>query len=156
LPQITDLDVDASGRLYLSAWDGAGYSGDSSKGFLVRAVPHNWEYKSFPDLEDASLSTLQELLTSGSGVARLSAQQELLARPVKKAAEAAWEVAADNNLHIAHRIAGMYTYAQIAAADAIENLLQLTEDEQMREHALRALADRKGLANKVPLAPFLE
>lgn len=156
LPQITDLDVDASGRLYLSAWDGAGYSGDSSKGFVVRAVPHNWEYKSFPDLEDASLSTLRELLTSGSGVARLSAQQELLVRPVKKAAEAAWEIAADNNLHIAHRIAGMYTYAQIAAADAIENLLQLTEDEQMREHALRALADRKGLANKVPLAPFLE
>src|SRR5690606_32807908 len=156
LPQITDLDVDASGRLYLSAWDGAGYSGDSSKGFVVRAVPRNWEYKPFPDLEDASLSTLQELLTSGSGAARLYAQQELLTRPAKKASAAAWEIAADKSLSLSHRVAGMYTYAQIAAADGIENLVQLTTDEEMREHALRALADRKSLAEKAPLEPFLE
>jgi len=156
LPQITDLDVDASGRMYLSAWDGAGYSGDSSKGFVVRAVPQNWEYKPFPDLEDASLSTLQELLTSGSGAARLYAQQELLTRPAKKAGEAAWEVASDQSLNLEHRVAGMYTYAQIAGADGVENLVQLTADEQMREHALRTLADRKSLAEEVPLEPFLD
>jgi putative heme-binding domain-containing protein len=156
LPQITDLDVDASGRLYLSAWDGAGYSGDSSKGFVVRAVPQNWEFKPFPDLEDASLSTLQELLTSGSGVARLYAQQELLTRPAKKASAAAWEVAADRSLSLIHRVAGMYTYVQIAEADGVDNLVQLTADEQMREHALRALADRTSLAERVPLEPFLD
>ena len=156
LPQITDLDVDASGRMYLSAWDGAGYSGDSSKGFVVRAVPQNWEYKPFPDLEDASLSTLQELLTSGSGAARLYAQQELLTRPAKKAGEAAWEVASNQSLNLEHRVAGMYTYAQIAGADGVENLVQLTADEQMREHALRTLADRKSLAEEVPLEPFLD
>ena len=36
LKQITDLDVDGSGRLYLAAWDGAGYSGNPNKGFVVR------------------------------------------------------------------------------------------------------------------------
>ncbi|MGV3642185.1 MAG: DUF7133 domain-containing protein, partial [Adhaeribacter sp.] len=44
LPQITDLDVDGSGRLYLSAWDGAGYSGNPGKGYVVRAVPANWTF----------------------------------------------------------------------------------------------------------------
>jgi putative heme-binding domain-containing protein len=156
LPQITDLDIDASGRMYLSAWDGAGYSGDSSKGFVVRAIPRNWEYKSFPDLKKASVGTLQELLSSGSGAARLYAQQELLTRPVKKAAEAAWEIASDRSLMLEHRVAGMYTYAQISGADGIENLVQLTADEQMREHALRVLADRKSLAEKAPLEPFLD
>jgi len=43
LNQITDLDVDGSGRLYLAAWDGAGYSGSPDKGFIVRAVPNNWK-----------------------------------------------------------------------------------------------------------------
>ena len=156
LPQITDLDIDASGRLYLSAWDGAGYSGDSSKGFVVRAVPQNWKYTPFPDLEDASISTLQDLLTSGSGAARLYAQQELLVRPAKKAAEAAWEIASDKSLNLEHRVAGMYTYAQITGVEGIENLVQLAADQQMREHALRALADRKEVAESVPLVPFLD
>ena len=83
LPQVTDLDVDGSGRLYLSAWDGAGYSGDSSKGFVVRAVPKNWQYKQFPDLKSASIEELVSLLKSEGAVARLNAQQELLTRPCK-------------------------------------------------------------------------
>ncbi|HEY0666831.1 MAG TPA: hypothetical protein VGD22_01565, partial [Sphingobacteriaceae bacterium] len=55
LAQITDLDIDGSGRLYLSAWDGAGYSGSPDKGFVVRAVPKDWKYVAFPDLKKASV-----------------------------------------------------------------------------------------------------
>ena len=51
LAQITDVDIDASGRAYLSAWDGAGYSGNPNKGFVVRMVPKNWTYKPFPNLK---------------------------------------------------------------------------------------------------------
>ncbi|RZK64485.1 MAG: heme-binding protein, partial [Pedobacter sp.] len=58
LNQITDLDVDGSGRLYLSAWDGAGYSGSPDKGFIVRAVPNDWKYKAFPNLAKASIKDL--------------------------------------------------------------------------------------------------
>lgn len=155
LPQITDLDIDGSGRLYLSAWDGAGYSGDSSKGFVIRAVPKNWEYKPFPDLTSASISALQSLLKSDGAVKRLSAQQELLTRPAKEAADAAWVLAADKTLPLYARVAGIYTYAQAAKENSTSNLLQLAEDEQVREFALRALADRKPYMQKVPLEPFL-
>eukprot|EP01034_Spumella_vulgaris_P027207 gene27207-33896_t len=34
LSQITDVDVDATGQMYLSAWDGAGYSGNPNKGYV--------------------------------------------------------------------------------------------------------------------------
>lgn len=156
LPQITDLDIDASGRMYLSAWDGAGYSGDSSKGFVVRAISKHWEYKPFPKLKDASMATLQSLLSSGSGTARLAAQQELLVRPAKKAAEAAWKVASDPSQKLEYRVAGMYTYAQITGVEGIDRLMQLAGEEVMREHALRALSDRKGVAEQAPLDPFLE
>src|SRR5699024_4261482 len=44
LPQVTDLDMDSGGILYLSAWDGAGYSGSPDKGYIVRAVPKDFKY----------------------------------------------------------------------------------------------------------------
>ncbi|HYH57508.1 MAG TPA: HEAT repeat domain-containing protein, partial [Anseongella sp.] len=155
LPQITDLDMDASGRLYLSAWDGAGYSGDSSKGFVVRAVPRNWQYKPFPDLRKASVAELQALLGSASGVVRLHAQQELIGRPAGEAAAAAWKLAGNKGLPLYARVAGIFTYAQAAGKEGIENLVQLASEEAVREFALRALADRKPFVKEVPIEPFI-
>ncbi len=155
LPQITDVDIDASGRMYLSAWNGAGYSGDSTKGFVVRVVPKNWKYKSYPDLKKASVHELTELLKSGSAVARLYAQQELITRPAEEAGEAAWNLTADKNQPLYTRVAAMYAYAQIAKTGAIKNLLQLATEEQMKAFALRALADRKPLLKDIPLEPFI-
>lgn len=155
LPQITDLDVDGSGRLYLSAWDGAGYSGNPGKGFVVRVVPKDWKYQPFPDLKDASIAELQSLLKSASAVARLQAQQELLTRPADDAGKAAWELAADKSLPLYARVAGIYTYAQLAGEKGIKNLVQLASEEDVREYALRALADRKPFVKAVPVEPFL-
>ncbi|GAB3529496.1 hypothetical protein GCM10027443_08920 [Pontibacter brevis] len=156
LPQITDLDVDASGRMYMAAWDGAGYSGNPSKGYVVRAVPENWEYKPFPNLKEASVNELANLLKSKSAVARLHAQQELIGRPAKKAKKAAWKVASDKKLPVYARIAGMYAYAQIAGETGVANLVKLSRENEMKEYALRALSDRKPYLKDVPVAPFIE
>lgn len=155
-PQITDLDVDASGRMYLSAWDGAGYSGSPSIGFVIRAVPEDWEYEAFPELRQSSIEELAAILKSGSAVARLHAQQELLNRSKEKASEVAWEIAADKNLPLEIRVAGIYTYAQAAGEAGIGNLVELTEDHVVREFALRTLADRKTRLEEVPIELFLQ
>src|SRR5699024_10196408 len=156
LPQITDVDVDGSGRMYLSAWAGAGYSGDSTKGFVAQVVPKNWEYKPFPDIKEVSVKELKRLLASESAIARLAAQQELLLRSTKKAAKAGWETATDKDLPLEARVAGIFTYAQAAKEDGIDRLVELTKNEDLKEFALRALADRKPLLEKVPTAPFLK
>jgi len=156
LAQITDVDIDASGRVYMSAWDGAGYSGNPNKGFVVRAVPNDWKYKAFPDVKKLSVNELANLLKSESGVARLAAQQEILTRPTTQSTAAAWKIASDKNLPDYVRVAGMYTYAQAAGARGIGNLAKLTAEPAMREYALRALADRKSFIDKVPLKPFTE
>ncbi len=156
LAQITDLDVDGSGRLYLSAWDGAGYSGSPNKGFIVRAVPRGWSYKAFPDLKKASIKELELLLKSQSSVARLNAQQELINRPLKQAARTSWKVATAKNLPLEIRVAGIYTYAQIAGETAIRNLIKLTAEKEVKEFALRALADRKQNLKNLPIEPFLQ
>jgi putative heme-binding domain-containing protein len=156
LAQITDLDVDASGRLYMSAWDGAGFRGNPGKGFIVRATPENWKYKASPNFKESSIDELANLLKSKSASIRLSAQQELLTRSENKAAAAAWKVASDSNLPLDSRVAGIFTYAQISGSKGIENLIKLNADKAVREFTLRALADRTSAGENVPLAPFIE
>lgn len=155
LPQITDLDIDASGALYLSAWDDAGFRGDSTRGFIVRAVPEGFESSAFPKLQDASIEQLGEYLQSESAKARQYAQYELLQRPNEEAADAAWQIAEDKMLPTDIRVAGIFSYAQIAGKDGINNLAELTKDDQIREFALRALTDQKEYISEVPVEPFL-
>jgi len=156
LPQITDVDIDASGRVYLSAWDGAGYSGSAGKGYIVRAVPQNWKYKAFTDVKKASEKDLIALLKMGSAAARLAAQQELLIRPAKKSSAAVWKLAADKNQPLYARVAAMYTYTQLAGESGTANLLKLVTEDNMREFSLRALSDRKGQLANVPSEPFVK
>lgn len=156
LSQITDLDVDASGRLFLAAWDGAGYSGNPKKGFVIRAVPKDWKYVPFADLKKASVEELVSYLKSGSAVARLHAQQELLSRPGKQAMDAGWKLAADKSLPLDVRVAGMYTYAQGAGESGVANLVKLSSENDMREFAFRALTDRKEWLKNVPTDLFVK
>jgi putative heme-binding domain-containing protein len=156
LAQITDLDIDGSGRLYLAAWDGAGYSGNPNKGFVVRAIPKDWKYKAFPDVKKLSVKKLGSLLKSNGAVARLTAQQELLTRSAKDAMKASWKIAEDKNLPLYARVAGIFTYAQAAGENGTTNLLKLTADIDVKEFALRALADRKDDVKNVPVDVFIQ
>ncbi|AMR31081.1 heme-binding protein [Mucilaginibacter sp. PAMC 26640] len=156
LPQITDLDVDGSGRLYMSAWDGAGYSGDPAKGYVVRAVPNGWTYKAFPDLKAASVKGLADLLKSESAVTRLYASQELLSRSAGEAGTAALTVASNTSIPLYARLAGLFTYAQIAGASGVPALVQLADDKDLKEYALRELTDRKENLAGVPTALFVK
>ncbi|MEC3906568.1 HEAT repeat domain-containing protein [Tamlana sp. 2201CG12-4] len=156
LSQITDLDIDASGQLFMSAWDGAGYSGSPEKGFVVRAVPKNWTYEAFPEIEKLSVTKLAALLKEKSASIRLNAQQELIKRPSRKASKAAWAIAIDTSLELANRVAAIYTYAQINEKGTVQNLIELSKDKAVKEFILRALTDRKSRLKDVPLELFIE
>lgn len=156
LPQITDLDVDGSGRLYLAAWDGAGYSGNPDKGYVARVVPKGWTYKAFPNTKKASIGELTNLLKSGSATTRLYASQELVSRSSDEATAAAISIAKDKSLGLSARVAAIYTYAQLAKEKAIPVLVELTKEDQIREFALRALTDRMGSLEQVPIDPFID
>jgi putative heme-binding domain, Pirellula/Verrucomicrobium type len=156
LPQITDVDIDASGILYLSAWDGAGYSGSPDIGYVVRAVPKGFDYEAFADIQQFSNRKLVALLKSKSAKARLAAQYELLGRADNAdAAPRLWKLVENNSLDIESRVAALYTYAQLKGKEAIDQLVEATADTDLQEHALRALADRQAWADNVPLEPFL-
>lgn len=156
LPQITDVDIDGSGIMYLSAWDGAGYSGSPDIGYVVRVVPDGWEYEPFADVTRLSDRRLIALLESPDAKARQAAQFELLSRnPGERVANSVWELVEDESFAKPQRVAALYTYAQLMGKAGIDRLVEATQDDTLQEFALRALADRKGLAGAVPAEPFL-
>lgn len=156
LPQITDVDVDASGTMYLSAWDGAGYSGNPDKGYVVRVTPKGFSYEPFVDIEDASINELIDLLKAKNAKSRLSAQYELLQRSESGSASKVLQLAQDSEQSLEVRAAAIFTYAQIAGESGIESLVSLTEDTAVQRFALRSLADTKTMAAKAPMQPFLK
>jgi len=155
--QISDVDVDGSGRVYLSAWDGAGFKGNINKGFVERVVPKSgWSYQPFPELKNLNSPALLELLTQkDSAKARLTASQELLERNDPQSIPALLRLAKNEEISLEGRVAALFTYAQLGKEEAIKDLVSLTEDNHLAEFALRALADRKPLAEQIPLHPFL-
>ncbi len=156
--QITDVDVDGSGRVYLSAWDGAGYKGNDKKGFIERVTPKTgWEYTPFPKINELDSPALIELLISkDSAKARITASQELIERNDTKSAPALLAIASDKDVPLEGRVAALFTYAQLGGERAINGLVSLTKDVNIQEFALRALSDRKPLASKIPVEPFLK
>jgi len=154
LPQITDVDVDAAGAMYLSAWDGAGYSGSPDKGYVVRVTPENFNYEPFPNLGDFFWTTsLVDLLKADNAKTRLSAQYELIKRG--KGEGKVWKLVEDSSLPLEVRAAAIFTFAQLTGEAGIDRLVSLTNDPQVQEFALRALSDRLGTLENVPTEPFL-
>ena len=156
ISQVSDLDIDPSGQLFLSAWDGAGFKGDETKGYLVRVVPQDWKYEPAPDFQAADLETLAALVGSASDKTRLYAQQELISR--KDAATmipSLVRIFENESMSLEARVAAFYTFAQIETAPAVI-LAKGTGD--LREFALRAATDRleRLKENDLPVAPFVK
>nr|WP_244891267.1 HEAT repeat domain-containing protein [Cyclobacterium xiamenense] len=156
LPQVTDLDMDGTGRMFMAAWDGAGYSGNEQKGYVVRVVPKTWEYSEMPDLETLDTDDLVDLLGERSATIRLYAQQELIARDSDEAADEALRLAKKAGEPLYARVAAMYAYAQLRGTAGLDNLLPLMEDTEMKEHVIRAVTDRAAYVAGLPVEPFIE
>jgi putative heme-binding domain-containing protein len=139
--KISDVDCDASGQLYLGSFN-SGYTGGDG-GFVARVVPKDWTYKAIPDLQKASPLDLAELHASPSAKLRLAAQQALLENPKGKTAEKSlYEMAADKSALHDSRVAAVFTLKQLVGVESHKVLLKLSQDASIREHALRAIADR--------------
>ncbi len=154
--QPTDLDVDGSGRLYIAAWDGAGYKGNPSKGHIERITPKGWKYKPFPNLGKLKPTALIKGLKSTSATTRLNVSQEILTRGAKINPVDVLAIAEDGTLSLESRVAAIFTYAQLTGAKGVDSLVKLTEDPELAEFALRAIADRKSIAKNISVEPFLK
>jgi putative heme-binding domain-containing protein len=152
----TDFDVDGSGQLYISSWEGATFTYNGPKaGYVLRVTPPGWSLKPFPDLKKASHAELIEFIGSPSTFTRLYAQREILRRGPNAELTGVLEKLAVNGSAPGQRAAAVFTLKQLLGEKSHAALVRLTKDESVREFALRALADDRSLAASVPAQPFV-
>lgn len=154
--QITDIDTDASGRMYLSAWDGAGYKGNPNKGFISIVTPKGWKYKEFPKLNTLNSSQLVDTLKTASSTARVYAQQEILHRNNAEYFSLLEKLTLDSSASDEARTAALFSFAQLAhqlghdISPLFYQLIDLKDNSVIREQAIRMIADRPSSAKKSP------
>ncbi len=157
IPRPTDIDVDGSGRMYVSSWKNGKFDfSGPSVGFVAQVTPRGFVPRPFPDLPSASDEQLVAYLAAPSAVYRLHSQQALLRRGGdQQRSDRLLALAADDAAPLYGRVAAIFTLAQLDGAAARPALLRLARREKVREFALRALTDRKHQLDELPLEPFV-
>jgi putative heme-binding domain-containing protein len=139
--KICDVDVDASGRLYLGAFT-SGYKGGKN-GFVARVTPKGWSYVAAPNLSKASPADLVSCLKSPSAKLRLAAQQALLNHPDGKTVYTkVSSLITDKSLPLENRVAALFTAKQLMGEASHPDMVMFVQDPAIREWAVRALCDR--------------
>jgi putative heme-binding domain-containing protein len=160
LPRATDIDVDGFSRLYLADWRNGKfrYAGpDTEVGLIHRVTFPEGEAGQYVEVTEVSDAALPDLLGSRSAVQRLEAQREMIRRGRKTVfAEKSMALAKDPQAPLKGRVAAIFTFKQLYGPDATRHLVELTGDAAIREFALRAMTDRLGELDDVPLDPYLD
>jgi len=157
IPRPTDVDVDGSGRMYLASWKNGMFNYDGPNiGFVAQITPKDLKPVPFPNLAEADLSGLVELLNAGDMKHRQHAQLEILRRG--KSPDASRVLIAmmnDASRSLAGRVAAMWTLKQLDGVESHPAILKLLDDSTIQFAALRALTDRLGEIKDLPSAPFV-
>ncbi|MDB6033955.1 MAG: putative heme-binding protein [Verrucomicrobiales bacterium] len=157
IPRTTDMDVDGQSRLYISSWANGGFNyGGPNVGYVIQVKPEGYKPQPFPNLKEASDTQLLELIKSPSAVARLYTQREILRRGAKGLFTAGLERIAGMQESIPVRVAAIFTLEQLTGPKAQQALVRLTQKPDVREYALRALADNPKDAPSVPVKAFTQ
>ena len=156
-PRPTDIDVDGSSRLYVSSWKDGGFDfSNPNVGFVARVTAKDWKLVPFPDLKKSSDEELAQQIGSNSHTRRLYAQREILRRGPKPIFADKLERLASGGDSFAVSVAAIFTLKQLLGEKSHEALLRLAKQQNIREYALKAVADDlKQLANASP-QPFLD
>ncbi|HEX3315809.1 MAG TPA: HEAT repeat domain-containing protein, partial [Gemmataceae bacterium] len=165
IPSPTDIDVDGSGRIYVSSWRGGSFNyGGPNIGFIARLTPKNWKYEPMPDMKDARVGKLPaplltapsragellKQLLSPSHYRRQYAQLELLKLPTTDRNQALLLIGiVDKSASLESRVAAMFTYKQLFKADSVAFIQKLADSPELREYSIRAVTDRVGEAAAV-------
>jgi putative membrane-bound dehydrogenase-like protein len=158
IPRVTDLDVDASSRLYLTSWKGATftYVGEDV-GFMVQVKPVGYKAAPLPNFATLPEDQLIQVFAGASQKRRQEAQRELLAREITQTtAGKLADFARNGSNPLEGRVAAIFAIKQGLGARAAKELSALAEIAEIREFALRALTDRKSELKGLSHEPFVQ
>ena len=166
LTRPTDLDVDASSRVYAASWKGATFNwAGMDVGYLVRVTPKGFQAPALPDFAKATDADLVKLLENPSHRVRLEAQRTLIrrstiaeragARGENITAGALTALAADPSKPLPSRIAALFALTQSLGAKSHAAVAKLAADATLAPWALRALTDDERTLSAGAAAPIV-
>jgi len=147
----TDLDMDAKARMYIADWGRRDWGNSGPVGFVYRIAttrPTTNPTKIDPVADETKLTEDQLLseLASPSQIHRREAQWEILHRPPSPASSqklmSSLTSMAMKKGDLYARVAALFTLAQLGGDEAHGSISTIASIPEMREFALRALADR--------------
>ena len=121
---------------------------------IIRLSYPGLKAAAFPNLKKASDEALLGHLVARSQVCRLNAQREIPNRGSKPVFVAGLKKIAAGDGPLYARVAAVFTLKQLEGENSHDALVQLAAKDELREFALRALADRKTQRTGVPTQLF--
>jgi putative membrane-bound dehydrogenase-like protein len=157
LPRPTDIDVDASGRMFVASWKNGNFSFTGPDvGFIALVQPTDMVAKPLPALNELTVEEIVKLFPSAGSATLFHAQQELLRRKVDEVQPLLEKLILDPSAGIPARVAAIFTLKQLQgeAANAFLTSLAFTSSA-IQEFALRALTDRLGELKGIETAKMI-
>ena len=154
-----DVDVDAMGRVFIADWGRRDWGNSPPVGqvFVMRPKEASAEHATFPEMPRTSEEDLLSSLASASQIRRLEASQELIRRGASAEVSAALIAMAMKQATPLHtRVAAIFTLKQLDGEKANGVINMLASLPEVREFALRALADREDQLEGVNEKLFVE
>ncbi|MCM8531212.1 MAG: HEAT repeat domain-containing protein, partial [Lentisphaeraceae bacterium] len=128
--------------------------------FVERVTYPDLKAAKFPNLAKASDEDLLKHITSRSQVARVNAMDEILKRGEKSVFVSGLEtIIKDKNEELYNRVASLFALKQLIGSRSHKLLVEVSSDLDLREFAIRALADRTDQLEGIPqgfIAKFLK
>gem|GEM_PF-1318705 len=150
-----DMQPDAQGNMYIADWGRGGWGKPDVCGGAIKVSSANPTKTEVPNFAALDTAALIDIFAGESQILRLSAQKYLILQGEKALPALLKVIGADATPRL-QRVFALWTYKQIAKQKATPALLALAEKRpEFRELALRAVTDRKGEIENVPLPPFL-
>ncbi len=146
IPRPTGMDIGPDGRLYVASWRGgeASVYVGPQVGFVACVTPPGWKPTPFVDPKNLGLTDLTDGLCSPHAVSRFHFQREIVRRGSSlETTRALTDLASDASRPLRGRVAALLALKQVDGVSSHGVLRRLVQDEDVREFALRALADRK-------------
>ena len=165
IPRPTDADADASGRLFVTSWKGGQFAYDGPNiGFVAMITPSNFVPHPVGDLQHLDAAELVQQLRSPSDAVRLASGRALalrydLSQGTRRAdalplSDEIIALAKDHTASMHSRVAAIWTLRQ-SNWDAFKaSFSSLLIDADLREHVIRAAADRKSQIDKGMMGPI--
>lgn len=149
LPRPTDIDADASGRMYVTSWKNGQFAYDGPNiGFVAMVTPIDFVPHPVPDVSTSNDEALVKLLRHPGDAMRLHVQREILRRTAVSAKSKNHvlpllvALATDKSATPASRTAAIWTLKQADGIQAATELIRLANDPEIRETCVKALTDR--------------